>query len=278
MKLRACLREAERSLRAHRIDVPELTARVLLAHVLQRDQPWLVSHSEDHVDEKQREEYAGLVRARCEGVPTQYLRGIQEFYGIEIGVTPDVLIPRPETEHLVEAAIRRLLPGHRVVDIGTGSGAVAIAIAKHAPPASVTASDMSAKAIAVARANAQRVGCEIRFCLGDLGMPFADRHFDIVVSNPPYVPLSEVGSLQRELRHEPSMALFGGEDGLQVVRRLADETPRILKPGGWLLVEIGYRARDAVEGMLDRAEWELPEFLPDLAGIDRVVAVQRSSA
>lgn len=277
MRVEEALSDAERRLRSLHVGSPELTARVLLAHALGRDQAWLVAHSADLLEDGVRTEYGSLIQARCDGVPTQYLRGTQEFYGLEMQVTPDVLIPRPETEHLVEAAIERLRPGDRAVDIGTGCGAVAIALAAHAPTAVVHASDVSGKALAVARANAARLNVQVRTCLGDLTEPFAPSCFDVVVSNPPYVPRRNAGGLQRELRHEPSIALYGGEDGMRVIERLLAGAPRVLKPGGWLLVEIGFDCRTATERLLAGADWEAPAFLPDLAGIDRVVAVRRAA-
>ena len=276
MNLGEALREAVETLRSHAIGVPELTARVLLADALQQDQPWLAAHSDDTLSEDRRQAYTEMIRTRCSGVPTQYIRGFQEFFELSILVTPDVLIPRPETEHLAEAAIKRVRQGDRVVDIGTGSGAIAIAIAQNSPGALVAASDLSARALVVAAGNATRLGGAVHLCQGDLATPFRTGSFDVVVSNPPYVPRKEMGRLQRELRHEPSIALFGGEDGLQIVKRLVRDVPRILKSGGWFLAEIGFNSRAPIEAMLERSEWERPEFLEDLAGIDRVVAVRRS--
>lgn len=276
MKLSQALAEAVRLLRSHRIGVPDLTARVLLADVLERDQAWLAAHSHDLIDEECLERYWKSIRTRCTGVPTQYIRGFQEFYGYRFRVTPDVLIPRPETEHLVEAALRLLHPGQVLLDLGTGSGAIAVSIAKEMPGVVAVASDISAKAVRVAQENARSLGASVRFCVADMASAFVSEQFDVVISNPPYVPLRDLVSLQRELRHEPSVALYGGEDGLGMIERLARETPCLLKPGGWLLAEIGYKARPEVEGMLDRPEWAAAKFTPDLAGIDRVVAAQRA--
>lgn len=278
MNLGEALREAAGALRSHRVDVPELTARVLLAHALERDQSWLAAHSDKPISEDRRQAYTEMIQTRCGGIPTQYIRGFQEFFELAIHVTPDVLIPRPETEHLVEAAIARVRPGDRAVDIGTGSGAIAIAVAKNSPGAIISASDLSSRALRVAAGNATRLESSVRFCQGDLAAPFRRGSFDVVVSNPPYVPRKDMGGLQRELRHEPSMALFGGEDGLRIVGRLVHQVPRIIKPGGWFLAEIGFNSRPAIEVMLERPEWEQPEFLKDLAGIDRVVAVKRSTS
>lgn len=278
MSIGQALRGAADMLRSHCVEVPELTARILLAHSLERDQSWLAAHSDEPIAVDRSQAYAEMIRSRCEGVPTQYICGYQEFFELAIHVTPDVLIPRPETEHLVEAAIARVRPGNRMADIGTGSGAIAIAVARNSPGAVIAASDLSSRALRVATGNATRLECSVQFCQGDLAAPFRQGSFDIVVSNPPYVPRKDMGGLQRELRHEPSMALFGGEDGLRIVGRLVHEVPRILKPGGWFLAEIGFNSRPAIEIMLGRPEWEQPEFLKDLAGIDRVVAVRRSTS
>ena len=277
MTLSECQREATERLRADRVQAPELTAGLLLGHVIGRAREWLIAHSDDHLDEAARKRFGELIQERCDGVPTQYLRGKQEFYQLEFRVTPDVLIPRPETEHLVEAALQRIRRGHQVLDLGTGSGAVAVALALNSPGATVTATDLSLEALRIARENTVRLGCEIRVCQGDVVSHFPNGQFDVVVSNPPYVPLRDACGLQRELRHEPSIALFGGEDGLELTRRLVREVPRVLQPGGWLLIEIGYGMRDAVGELLQVPEWSDPDFLPDLAGIDRVAAVQRSS-
>ena len=278
MNISEALLEAGQVLRSYRIDVPDLTARLLLSDIIGCDQPWLVAHSRDQLGTDRLDEYRARIRTRCNGVPTQYIRGFQEFYGHEFRVTPDVLIPRPETEHLVEAALGRVRPGHLVVDIGTGSGAIAVSLAKQETGAVIAASDISRRALKIAKANADRLGAAVMFCVGDIGNAFLSERFDIVVSNPPYVPLTDATSLQQELRHEPPIALYGGEDGLRVVERLLLEAQRILRPGGWMLAEIGYKSRPAVESMLDRPEWVAPRFLHDLAGIDRVVAARRSDA
>jgi len=218
--------------------------------------------------------FLDLIFSRCEGVPTQYVRGIQEFYGLEFQVSPDVLIPRPETEHAVEVALARLQPGDRLIDIGTGSGAIAVAIAKTAPATKVTASDLSAKAVRVARANARRHAASVEFFVADLAAAIQPNSFDVVVSNPPYVPRKDIGGLQRELRHEPSVALFGGEDGFEIYQRLVPEAATIVKPGGWLIMELGYSSRAVIEELLSVPQWQTPEFHQDLAGLDRVVSVR----
>ncbi len=274
MSIADALREALRCLRAQHIHAPELTARVLLADVLDCDQAWLAAHSDEELEHSLGERFEEAVRTRCEGVPTQYIRGLQEFYGLEFQVNSDVLIPRPETEHLVEAALKCIQPGDLVMDVGTGSGAIAVSLARHAPGATVIASDISPAAARVAKSNAARLDARVLFLLADVTGAIAASQVDVLVSNPPYVPLRDAPGLQAELRHEPPIALFGGEDGLGVIRRLVADARRVLKPGGWLLAEIGFGTREAVAALFDESQWQRPDFLPDLAGIDRVIATR----
>ena len=247
---------------------------MLLADLLNRDQAWLAAHSDEEIEDNLRWRYNEVVQRRCEGVPTQYIRELQEFYGLEFHVNPNVLIPRPETEHLVEAALERIRPGDLVVDVGTGSGAIAVSLAKHAPSAAVIATDISPAAVGVAKSNAVMLDVGVQFFLGDVTSAIRAGRVDVLVSNPPYVPLRDAPGLQAELRHEPPIALFGGEDGLGVIRLLVADASRVLKPGGWLLAEIGFGTREAVAALFDRSHWRRPDFLPDLAGIDRVVVAR----
>jgi len=206
---------------------------------------------------------------RIKGAPTQYITGRQEFYGREFRVTPDVLIPRPETEHLVETALGR--GGNSVLDIGTGSGAIAVTLALEAT-ARVTASDVSPAALRVARQNADALGARVDFVACDLGAALADGSFDLVVSNPPYIAGRDRTSLQAEVRdHEPALALFGGEDGLAVYQRLVPEARRLLRPGGWLMMELGDAG--AVREMC--GSWTGVEIVNDLAGIPRVLLARK---
>ena len=275
MRICEALFESVRRLRSSGVAVPEMTARVLLSDVLGQDQAWLEAHSEEAVGPGQLERFRSALRARADGVPLQYIRGVQEFFGLEFAVTPAVLIPRPETEHLVEAALQRIRPGDRVVDIGTGSGAIAVSLALNAPSAKVLASDISLDALAVASRNAARLGAEVRFLAADAAYALASTTVEMVVTNPPYVPRADACGLQKELYHEPAVALYGGEDGLEVFERIARSAWEALRRGGWLLAEIGFGSRDAVWRLLRSRGWEQPAFLSDLAGIDRVVITRR---
>ncbi|MDP8990385.1 MAG: peptide chain release factor N(5)-glutamine methyltransferase, partial [Acidobacteriota bacterium] len=206
---------------------------------------------------------------RMKGEPTQYITGRQEFYGREFRVTRDVLIPRPETEHLIEAALAR--GAESILDIGTGSGAIAVTLALETTMR-VTATDVSPAALRVARQNAQALAARVDFVACDLGAAFNDGSFDLVVSNPPYVAERDRASLQSEVRdHEPGLALFGGEDGLAVYRRLIPEATRLLRPDGWLMMELG--DAEAVREMC--ADWSGVEVVNDLAGIPRVLLARR---
>lgn len=254
-----------------------MTSRILLADILGQSQGWLVAHGDERLDARQLNTYLGQVDTRCQGVPTQYIRGFQEFWGERFRVSPEVLIPRPETEHLVEAALERIRPGWLVADIGTGCGVIAAVLARKAPQANVVASDIAVTALRVASRNCTRLAPRVDLLAADMGEAFVAQSLDMVVSNPPYVAARDAHFLQRELFHEPPGALFSGEDGLQHIRRLTAEAPRVLRTGGWLLAEISGESRPAVEEMLDCREWTGAEFLPDLAGIDRVVAVQRTA-
>lgn len=265
MDLRTALLQGRRLLDDAKIAAPQLTAEVLLAHAVGRDRAWLYAHSDEELREVWWIHYGRYLHQRIQGTPTQYITGRQEFYGREFRVTPDVLIPRPETEHLIEAALR--VAARSILDVGTGSGALAVTLSleNRAP---VTAVDISIPALRVARENANRLSADVRFVAGDLVSPFASASFDLIVSNPPYVPEGE--SLPREVKeHEPLVALYGGPDGLNAYRRLIPEAARVLRPGGRLIMELGYRLADAVEALLE--DWDDVRLDRDLAGIPRVI-------
>jgi release factor glutamine methyltransferase len=268
MDLRTALLQGRKLLEDAQVTAPRLTAEVLLAHAVGCDRSWLYAHSNDLLKEVWWIHYGRYLHQRIGGIPTQYITGRQEFYGREFRVTKDVLIPRPETEHLIEAAIPK---AHGMVaDIGTGSGVIAVTLALETS-ARVVATDISIPALAVAAGNARKLGAAVSFVACDLGAGLASHSFDIVVSNPPYVP--EGGIDQREVRdHEPSLALYGGADGLAVYRRLIPEAARLLKPGGWLFLELGYQSLDGVRPALEG--WRDLEVTNDLAGWPRVIAAR----
>ena len=254
---------------------PRLTAEVLLAHALGRERVYLYAHPEEELSEVAWIHYGRYLHQRMQGMPTQYITQRQEFYGREFRVTSDVLIPRPETEHLVEAALARIGPGHTVVDIGTGSGALAVTLALE-KNVTVLAGDISPAAVKVARANAAHWKAPVQFFVGDLCLALASQSVDVLVCNPPYVPVTDQPSLQREVRdYEPHVALFGGPTGLELYQRLIVDACRVLRPGGWLLVELGYNSVGPVSEMLDNA-WLDAEVLSDLAGLPRVLAARNS--
>ncbi len=255
-------------------------AETLLLHVLGKSKAWLLAHPDEELPEDQAACFLQLIERRFHGEPIQYITGETEFYGLPFRVTPDVLIPRPETEHLVERAVATapLFRRPRVVDVGTGSGAIAIAVAHEWPEATITAIDISAPALELARRNAERIGFadRIRFLDGDLLAPVKGEQFEIIVSNPPYVPELDRPTLSVEVRdHEPALALFAGPDGLAVYRRLIPAAFACLIPAGYLLLEIGYGQSAAINALLSEAGFANIEFLPDLQGIPRVVSAQR---
>jgi len=271
MDVRTALLQGSKLLEEASIAVPRLTAEVLLAHALRRDRVWLYAHPEQELAEVEWLHYGRYLHERLKGKPTQYITQRQEFYGREFRVTPDVLIPRPETEHLVEAALQ--MPAKRILDIGAGSGAIAITLALETG-ARVYATEVSPLAAAVAADNARRLGAHIDIVVCDLLSAIAPQSIDLIVSNPPYVPLHQRDGLQREVRdYEPHTALFGGESGFDVYDRIVADAPRVLRRGGWLVMELGFGTADHVAATLK--DWCEVRIQPDLAGIPRVIAANR---
>lgn len=275
MNLQTALLQGRQILERAGVSAPRLTAEVLLSHAIGCERSWLYAHSDEELREVWWIHYGRYLHQRTQGKPTQYITGRQEFYGREFRVTPDVLIPRPETEHAIEAALA--IPAESIVDIGTGSGAIGVTLSLDTR-ARVTCTDVSEAAVRVASANARRLGSGARFVVCDLGTALTSHAFDLVVSNPPYVPEEGTAELQPEVRdHEPRLALFGGADGLAVYRRLIPEAARLLKPGGHLVMELGWLEGDAVSAMLgERHQWATVEIKPDLAGIPRVVIAKHT--
>jgi release factor glutamine methyltransferase len=236
-----------------------------------------MGHPSDDIGFDHWNSYYELLERRYRGEPIQYITGEAEFYGLPFRVTPDVLIPRPETEHLVEKVVE-LAAGFqspRIVDIGTGSGAIAVILAHKLPSTQITAIDLSVTALAIAQENARGNGVDFRFLQGDLLAPVANEKFDIVVSNPPYVPETDRPTLSVEVRdYEPSLALFAGPDGLVIYRRLIPQAFAALVPGGYIALEIGYNQSEAIHQLLASSRFHNIEFLPDLQGIPRVASAQ----
>lgn len=250
-----------------------LEAEVLLTHALGKPRSWLIAHAGDALDEAQLRAYDALVQRRRLGEPVAYLTGRRGFWSLELEVTPATLIPRPETELLVELALERLPKAQRarVADLGTGSGAIALAIARERPSAQVTATDASADALAVAQRNASshRIA-NVAFAQGDWLAPLAQQRFDVIVSNPPYIEVHDPHLAQGDLRFEPASALASGEDGLDDIRRIVSQARRHLLPGGWLLLEHGWNQGEAVRTLLEGAGYADVFTAKDLEQRDRV--------
>ncbi len=293
------LRQGIARLEQAQIPSAALSAELLLMHAFGRDRAWLYAHPEHELDAAIAGLFASLIAQRASGTPTQYLTGRQEFWGLEFEVTPAVLIPRPETEHLIEAALAHFATGRpggqqelRIVDVGTGSGCIAISLAKELPSASFVATDVDAAALEVARRNAARhrvservhfVECNLLDALLHPAQPGNpdSRPFervDLVVSNPPYIAREEADTLPREVRdHEPHIALFGGDTGAGLYAPLIAQAAQLLKPDGLLLLELGYNSAEAVLRLLDAPEWREVSITPDLAGIARVASSRRTA-
>jgi release factor glutamine methyltransferase len=278
-----------------------LAAELLLMHALGRGRTWLYSRPEVLLEPGQAEAYFALIARRVAGEPTQYLTGKQEFWGLGFEVNRDVLIPRPETEHVVEVALERIREGEnatkgpealserlRIADVGTGSGCIAVALARELTDAEIFAMDISAAALQVARRNAARhaVADRINFIQCDLlrgvGSSLVTRHsplfFDLIVSNPPYVARNDAAALAREVRdHEPHGALFGGAMGTEIYARLIEQAAALLRRGGIVVLELGYDSAPHVRELLaDSRQWTSVEITNDLAGIPRVIAARKA--
>ena len=262
------------------IESARVDAEILLAHALESDRLRLYVDYEKPVLVKERDRFRRLVQRRAgERVPVSLLLGKREFWSLPFRVTGDVLTPRPETEILVEAALSKVAEAEsavRILDVGTGSGAIALSLASELPHAEITATDLSAPALQIATENADHLHTRerIRFLAGDLFEPVASERFDLVVSNPPYVARDDAASLPPELSHEPEMALFAGADGLEVIRRLVAEAGDHLSPGGWLLFELSPEQIETVETELAEAGFSEIERRFDLARLARVVGAR----
>ncbi|HUK23042.1 MAG TPA: peptide chain release factor N(5)-glutamine methyltransferase [Terriglobales bacterium] len=284
MLLRDALIAAVSRLTAESVPSPRMNAELLLMFTLNCDRAYLYAHPERELSAHEQSRYDHALAERCRGVPAQYITGHQEFWGMDLIVSPAVLIPRPETEHVIETVLELASLGQalspatplRIADVGAGSGCIALALAKELPSAEIHATDISPEALEVARANAARLQLagRIQFHQTDLLAGLPEQSFDFVVSNPPYVGDSEAGQVQLEVRKfEPRGAVFAGPTGVEVVERLVPQAQAALKPGGWLVMEISGGIAEGVRGLL--VGWADARLIPDLQGIQRVAAARR---
>jgi release factor glutamine methyltransferase len=285
MQLKQALASAVNRLEAAAVGSPRMNAEVLLMFVLGVNRAYLYAHPERELTSEEETRYDEVLTQRSVGMPSQYITGHQEFWGLDFVVTPAVLIPRPETEHLVETVLdlARKVSQPKIIDVGTGSGCIALALAHELQSAEVYAADISLDALEIARANAARLQLDgrVQFVQYDVLQPISSAvglraDLDFVVSNPPYVGFDEADKVQKSVRDfEPRVAVFAGEQGLDVIAPLVEQAHAVLKPGGWLVVEIGYSMRDSVLGLLDPTIWEEIRVVPDLQCIPRAVAARK---
>lgn len=279
LSIGGAIREGAQRLAAAGVIEPRREAGSVLAHVLGRDRSFIIAHADDLLTAEQREALQMLVERRTVGEPLQYIIGQQEFFKLDFEVNPDVLIPRPETELIVETSLQLLKtdPEPYFADIGTGSGCIAISMLHELAEAHALATDVSRAALRVALRNAERHSVSDRLalfesdCFSDLD---ANESFTLITSNPPYVSAAELKSVQREVRFEPRAALAAGSDGLSVIRRLLSEARPFLRAGGYLVFEIGFGQSAAVEQLVDRGVWKLIEIRKDLQDIPRTFVLQ----
>ena len=279
MNIHAVLHEATIALKAsNNSDEEKLEAQLLLEHVLTVNHAWLITHADDEINSETHQQFEALIQRRISGEPIAHILGEREFYGLAFKVTPDTLIPRPDTETLVEAALAKISPSEttRILDLGTGSGAIALAIAKHRPNANVIAVDASQAALSVSQENAKALNIHnVQFLLSDWFSTLTNQHFDVIVSNPPYIEQDDDHLKQGDLRFEPISALASGEDGLDDIRQIILDASAHLKPKGWLMFEHGYNQAKTVSKLLVSAHFISIETLKDLGSNDRVTFGQK---
>jgi release factor glutamine methyltransferase len=277
-RIEELLSEGKRILASNNIDSPALDAALLLGKVLNLPREKLVTHNDQEATEAQCRYFFDLIKRRCDGECTAYILGKKEFWGLEFTVTPSVLVPRSDTEILVEAAlsiIRSCTANLRfpILDLCTGSGAVAIALKHECPDLEVWAVDISEDAVAIARQNAERLGCTVAFLEGDLFNAINNRQrFCIITANAPYIPSADIALLPPEVKHEPHLALDGGHDGLDIIRRIIMESPLYLETGGTLILEADPSQMESIAALMKENSFSFPEFYKDLAGKNRVIA------
>ena len=276
MTLRDALRQTAERFERHAVTSPRLNAEVLLAHCLSVDKTYLYTHDERELTPAETQKLEDVVYERISGMPVQYIVGRQEFFGRYFTVNPAVLIPRPETEFIVEAMLELRPPaGSRIIDVGTGSGCIGITLALELPQSQVTLTDISLEALRVARLNAENLGARVSIACMDL-LDAASGTFDFIVSNPPYVSRKETSRLQIEVReHEPEVALYGDDDGFAAFRRLVPSAERLLRPGGYLIAEVGHGMETAVLNLFGPA-WEKLPTMKDLQDIPRTIRLRRA--
>jgi release factor glutamine methyltransferase len=302
MDIRAVLQRGIAELRAANISAYTLAAEILLIHAVGKERSWIYAHPEEQLSAGRQETFFSLIARRVAGEPVQHLTGHQEFWGLDFAVNPDVLIPRPETEHIIEVTLDRLAlrevregrprttdgDGLFIADVGTGSGCIAIALAKELPQARFYASDISRAALVVAERNAEQHNVSERIVFSHSNLldgandanSIADSksgpHFDAVVSNPPYVGRREAETLAREVRdHEPPAALFGGQEGYELYGALIAQSAEHLRTNGLVVLELGYNSLPAVQPLLSEPTWTQVSVTNDLAGIPRVIAAEK---
>jgi release factor glutamine methyltransferase len=281
MRLKQVVDSAYAFLLKNDVPSPRLNAELLLMFVLDCDRAFLYAHPERLLTPEEQSRYDEVIRERAGGCPTQYITGHQEFWGLDLIVSPAVLIPRPETEHVVETVlelVKQRDPGEplRLIDVGTGSGCIALALATELPFSSIQACDISNPALEIARINAARLrlGHRVLFRHADLLSIYVGEQFDFVVCNPPYVGESEADKVQRQVREfEPAAAVFCGHEGMEIYRRLIPQAHAALNPGGWLVMEIGFSTEERVRALL--SGWSEVQTTADLQGIPRVVAARK---
>ena len=272
------LRLAREKLKASGISQASREAKSLLAFVLRKNQTFLIAHSEYELSAAEEKQFQTVLEKRANREPFQYIVGRQEFCGLDFTVTKDVLIPRPETEMIVEAAIEILKPGARFCEIGIGSGCIAVSILHERQTASAVGLDISEEALKVAKKNAKthRVFKRLELKISDVFDNLSDEKFDLIVSNPPYIPKEEMRNLQPEVvNFEPHAALTDGGNGFSIVEKIIRAAPKFLNEGGVLLMEIGFGQESEVRKMLDRKVWREVEILPDLQKIPRMVKARK---
>lgn len=264
--------EGQRRLAAAGVEEAAVDAWLLFSYDKKVDRTWYLLNRTQRASGEEQEAYLKLIARRCERVPLQHITGEQEFMGLPFRVTPDVLIPRQDTEVLVEECLRHLAPGNIFLDLCTGSGCILVSLLHYAKGTFGTGADLSGKALSVAKGNVEANGVEARLVQGDLFEPVTGT-FDLIVSNPPYIASAEIETLAPEVReHEPRMALDGTADGLFFYRRIVQESPSYLKEGGWLCMEIGYDQGAAVRQLMEARGFATVSVIKDLAGLDRVVS------